>query len=355
MNLPDPLPELGFYTLAGHSETPRDLIGEVRTAERIGLGSAFISERWNFKEAGALSGAAGAATERLAIATAATNHNTRHPVITASFAMTMHRLTGGRFTLGLGRGIRPLFDAVGLPPVTIAQMEDFAGLMRRLWRGETILGHDGPAGRYPALTLLGSSTDDAIPLGLTAWGPRTCALGGRAFDQVVLHTFFGDETVRRCVRAVREGAERVGRDPAEVRIWSVLATIPPGTPDDRRLVKVTARLASYLQASGYGEGLVAANGWDPRVLERFRADEVVRSFGPSPIDQHGTVEQLAHITGLLPPEWTAAAAEGPAARCVEAVRHQLDLGVDGVILHGCTPDELGPIVEEYRAPVESRA
>ena len=55
--------------------------------------------------------------------------------------------------LGLGRGIGPMMGALGLPPVTTAQLEDFAGLMRRLWRGETIVGHDGPAGRYPFLRL----------------------------------------------------------------------------------------------------------------------------------------------------------------------------------------------------------
>ena len=74
----------------------------------------------------------GAVSTNLQIATGATNHNTRHPIITASYATTMHRLTDGRFTLGLGRGIGPMMGALGLPPVTTAQLEDFAGLMRRL-------------------------------------------------------------------------------------------------------------------------------------------------------------------------------------------------------------------------------
>jgi hypothetical protein len=33
---------------------------------------------------------------------------------------------------------------------------------------------------------------------------------------------------------------------------------------------------------------------------------------------------------------------------VAAVRNQFDLGCDGVIMHGATPSELTPIVEEYR-------
>lgn len=146
-----PCNELGFYTLAGHSDSPRDLVDEVRRAEELGLGAAFVSERFNVKDAAVLSGAAGAVSERIGIATGATNHNTRHPLITATLATTMHRLTGGRFALGLGRGFDPLFKAIGLQPITSAQLEDVVSIYRRLWHGEMILGHDGPAGQYSYL------------------------------------------------------------------------------------------------------------------------------------------------------------------------------------------------------------
>ncbi len=43
--------ELGFYTLAGQPESSRDLVREVIDAEAMGLGTAFISERYNLKEA----------------------------------------------------------------------------------------------------------------------------------------------------------------------------------------------------------------------------------------------------------------------------------------------------------------
>ena len=148
-----PLDELGFYTLAGQADSSRDLVEEVRLAERLGLGSVFISERFDKKEAGVLSGAAGAVSERLSVVTAATNHNTRHPMITAGLARTMQSLTGGRFVLGLGRGIPVIQDTYGIGRVTTAQLEDFAGILRRLFRGEAIIGHDGPAGSYPVLYL----------------------------------------------------------------------------------------------------------------------------------------------------------------------------------------------------------
>jgi len=339
------LTELGFYTLAGAPKSPAELLDEVRQGEAMGLGTAFISERYNIKEASTLSGAAAAVSSEVQIATAATNHNTRHPMVTASYATTMHHLTGGRFTLGIGRGIAPLQDIYGIPRITTAQMEDFAGLMRRLWKGEVIFGHDGPAGNFPLLHL-GSEFDDDIPLLLVAFGPESLALGGRAFDHVVLHTFFTDETLARCVRTVKDAAEQAGRDPDSVTVWSCLATVGDHLPEDLRLRKTVGRMATYLQ--GYGDLLVATNGWDPTPLEAFRADEVVGTFAGA-LDQKATTEQLEHIATLIPEEWLAPAATGSAEQCVATVRGQFDLGADAVILHGATPTELAPVVDAYRA------
>jgi len=336
--------ELAFYTLAGAPDTPRDLIEEVRQGEELGLGSVFISERFNIKEAATICGAVGAVSTDLGIATAATNHNTRHPMVTAAFAMTMHKLTGGRFSLGLGRGIAQLMSIFGLSQIKTAEIEDFSGLMRRIWRGEVVMGHDGPAGKYPLLTM-GPEYNEHIPMTLTAFGPRSLALGGRAFDAVVLHTFFTDETTERCVRAVKRAAEEAGRDPAKVRVWACFATVGDHLPADVRLRKTVGRMATYLQA--YGDLMVKTNGWDPEVLRRFRGDDLVKGFR-SALDATATTEQLEHVATLIPEEWLASAAMGSAAQCVEKTSGQFGLGCDGVILHGASPAELAPIVEEYR-------
>jgi probable F420-dependent oxidoreductase len=336
--------ELGFYVLAGQARSTRDALQELRDGEALGFGTAFVSERYNKKEAGVLCGAAGAVTERLRIQTAATNHNTRHPMVTAGFARTMQSLTGGRFVLGLGRGIPPLQDAFGQGRITTAQMEDFAGILRRLFRGEVVFGHDGPAGRWPVLHL-DSSLDEHLPMGMVAFGPHTLELAGRCFDEVVLHTYFTDETTARCVQTVKGAAEQAGRDPADVKVWSCFATIPDHLSEEARLLKTVGRLGTYLQ--GYGALLVRTNGWDPAVLERFLADPVVGSVRG--LDIEGTREQLEHAATLLPEEWFEASATGTPERCAAAVRHQLDLGCDGVILHGCAPADLAPVLTAYRA------
>lgn len=339
------LDELGYYLLAGAGGSgPASIIEEARDGEALGFGTAFISERWNVKEASSLVGAACAVTSRMQIATAATNHNTRHPIITASWATTMHRLSGGRFTLGIGRGVGPIYKAFGIPPVTTAQMEDWAGLMRRLWRGEVVVNHDGPAGRYQLLVLDPDFRED-IRLGIVAFGPNTLELGGRMFDDVVLHTFFTPETLQRCVKTVKDAAEHAGRDPDSVRVWSCLATVGDHLPEELRLKKTVARLASYLQ--GYGDLMVETNGWDPAVLERFRADDVVRAV-PGAVDAKATAEQIEHIAGILPAEWLEPAATGSADQCAKRVRYEMELGADRVIMHGATPTELAPILAAYR-------
>jgi len=129
-------------------------------------------------------------------------------------------------------------------------------------------------------------------------------------------------------------------------VWSCFATVGDHLPPEVRLRKTVGRLATYLQ--GYGDLMVSTNGWDPGVLARFRADEVVGSVGGA-IDQKATLDQLEHISTLIPDEWLAPAARGSAARCAEAVQGQFALGADSVILHGASPAELAPIVDAYRS------
>ncbi|GAA4685162.1 TIGR03857 family LLM class F420-dependent oxidoreductase [Nocardioides nanhaiensis] len=340
-----PLPELGCYGLAGHSASPGDLVAEARLAEQLGLGSLFLSERFNAKDAAVMAGAAVAASTTLGVGTAATNHVTRHPMVTATMAVTAHRMSGGRYALGLGRGFDVLFDLMGLPRVTGAQLEDAVGVYRRLWRGEAF-GHEGPLGTYPYLCL-DTGFDERIPVLMTAIGDRTLRLAGRVADGVVLHTFLTDEALARSVAAVRRGAEEAGRDPASVRVWAVLATVTDDLPEQLQLRKLVGRMATYLQ--GYGEVLVRANGWSLEDLESFRSDALVQGY-PGAFDAVGTTEELRHLRDdVLPAHWLEASATGTPEQCAARIADQLAAGADSVVLHGATPTELAPVVEAWRA------
>ena len=161
---------------------------------------------------------------------------------------------------------------------------------------------------------------------------------------MVLHTFFTDETTVRAIETVKRAAEEAGRNPDDVRVWSCFATIGDHLAPEVRLKKTVGRMATYLQA--YGDLMVRTNGWDPDVLKRFRENDLVLGFQGA-LDQNGTTDLLEQVAGLIPEDWLAAAATGTPDQCVAAINHQLDLGCDGVILHGASPVDLAPIVDCY--------
>jgi 5,10-methylenetetrahydromethanopterin reductase len=336
-------PELGCYLLPGHSQTPADLLTEVRDAERLGLGSAWISERFDAKESGVTVGAAAAVTERIYVGTAATNINTRHVMNTAAMASTAHHISNGRFALGIARGVGIRQDLWGLPKVNNAQLRDFSDMMKRLWRGERVAGYDGSLGNFPYLHMADWVAAD-IPQLFVGFGPKSLSFAGSVFDGVILHTFLSDAALSRACERVRQGAEHAGRDPDRVKVWSVLACgVDPSEEDYLRMA--VARMATYLQAPGYGELLVAINEWDQRQLDAFRAHPTVATM-PGGIDSVASLEQLQEIQTLIPEEWLPAAF-GTASHAAQRIDEQFKAGADGVILHASTAEECAPAIASY--------
>ena len=340
------------YTLMTEQSGPRELVRYAVAAEQAGFDfevmsdhfSPWLTEQGHAPYAWTTLGAVAQATERVGLMTYVTCPPLRyHPAVVAQKSATLQILAAGRFTLGLGRGFDRMFDAMGLPHITSAQLEDFAGIMRRLWAGEMILGHDGPAGKWPYLNL--SDVEGLhVDLGFVAIGPKSLALGGKVFDQVVLHTFFTDEYTAKAVKIVKDAAEQAGRNPDDVKVWSCFATVGDHIPYDLRIKKTVGRLATYIQ--GYGQLLVDVNQWDQGAMDRLKADEKFANFQGA-IDGLATTEELEYFQTLIPDEWLAPMAAGSPAQCVAAIRNQFALGCDGVIMHGANPTELAPIVDEY--------
>ena len=143
---------------------------------------------------------------------------------------------------------------------------------------------------------------------------------------------------------MKQAAGDAGRDPDDVQVWSCFAVVSDEISEDVRLKKTVGRLATYLQ--GYGDLMVKTNGWDPAALDAFRADEFVSTFRGA-LDDVATPDQLAHVATLIPDEWLAPMATGSPAQCAEAVKGQLDMGCDGVIMHGVNPSQLRSVIKAY--------
>jgi hypothetical protein len=179
-------PELGFYTLPGRVSDPRPLLQEVVDAERIGLGSVWISERQDVKEAAALSGAAVARTERAG--GGGRRHQPQHP------PSGHDRGVRRDVQRAVGRALRArprprLRDALGHVGRAARDARDARGHRRACCAG------CGQARRSSATTAppaafaylsLDTAIDPPPPLVLAALGPKSQALAGRAFDAALL-------------------------------------------------------------------------------------------------------------------------------------------------------------------------
>lgn len=336
-------PELSCYLLPGHTTNPADAIVEARAAESLGLGKVWLSERFDVKDAGVICAAALSATERIHVATAATNIHTRHPMVLASMCSSLHYLSAGRFELGLARGVAIRNQLMGLDSVSNAKMVEALGVLRTLWKGGKVMGHKGELGELPYLSM-GDWMDADIPLHFVGFGPASLSFAGAHFDGVHLHTFISDAGLRKAKALIQEGAESAGRNPDNIQVYSVFATALDPTREDY-LRKLVARMATYMQAPGYAELLIELNGWDPEVLAAFRANDTVAGMLGG-IDSVANLEQLEEMSELIPAEWFPAAL-GSASECASAWQHQLDNGATGVVIHGSTPGEFAPIVEAY--------
>lgn len=345
-------PELGFYSLPGHAPDPTPAVEEISTGERLGLGSVWLSERLNTKNVEVLSGLAAALTDRMGIASGLiANLPLRHPLVTAAYASTMSKLTGDRFTLGIGRGVDPLADAAGVPRLDFALLEDYVTVLRRLWSGEAF-SHEGPAGSFPKLAL-GAELESTPPIVMGSMGDRTLRWAGRVCDGVVFNSLWSARAVAHSTEQVRLGAEEAGRDPAEVTVWAILVTACE-VPEEVWLASVVRRMNTYLLAPGMMEAVCAANGWDASLLPKLREELAGVDGGKgggTPLGDEGTTraaDELKQLAAMYPREWiTEGNAVGSAADCARAVRERFDAGADGVLFHGTHPADLEPLLREW--------
>ena len=274
---------------------------------------------------------------KIAIATGVTT-TTRHPMVTAGYAHTMQAspaVLRARPRRGM-RGCRMRSASAGSPLRRWRISPDSCAVLP----GEAIIGHDGPAGKYPVLHL-NAGLDEHLPLGISAFGPETLKLGGRAFDRVILHTFFTEETTRRCVDTVKR--QRSTQGGSRRRTGLVVLRRRERRNQRGRPAQEDGGAATYLQ--GYGDLMVKTNGWDP--LRDAFPWRRVRLDVPGALDDVATPDQLAHVATLIPDEWLAPMATGSPAQCAEAVKGQLDMGCDGVIMHGVGPSQLRSVIEAY--------
>ena len=330
------------------ARTPAQGIEDAVEAERIGFRRAFLSERWNLKEAGVLLGAAGARTSRIGLGTGVIPPAARHPLHAAAFGCTMQAAFGPRFVLGLGRGDDCVYAGTGLRAFGFDALVDYVDILRRLWRGETV-AYDGPAGSYGRLAIADRHEGPDPEVWFGTFGlPKAAAAAARAFDGVLLVPNMTPEATHASVTRIREACERIGRDPRSIRIAQCVITAPELDELETRQV-AHGRAVTYLQAPGYRDALIRVNGWDPDIVRRLAAHEL---FGGTDViaDNRFHRSELLGPAALVPDSWMEeSCALGSVSACVKSLRRFRDAGADEIVTYGSTPGQNAELVRAWTA------
>jgi len=150
-----------------------------------------------------------AETRKVVVGPMVTNPATRDWTVTASLFATLNEMYGNRTICGIGRGDSAVRVTNGAP-TTLATLRDSIHVIRELANGREV-EYKGATLRFPW------GTASRLEMWVAAYGPKALALTGEVGDGFILQLADPDITAWS-VRAVREAAERAGRDPGAVQI-----------------------------------------------------------------------------------------------------------------------------------------
>lgn len=226
-----------FAYFCGHEQwQPEELVEHAVLAEESGFDMVVVSEHFHpwVDDAGASGfafatiGAMAARTERIEFATGVTTPLFRyHPAVIAQAAATLDRLSGGRFTLGVGTGENinegPLgYDFPGYAERN-ARMTEALEVIRRLLDGEK-LSFEGSYYRTDRAKLY-SPPFGKVPILMAAGGPKSATLAGERAQGVIASVKDPAETIENVITPLREAASASGHPHPTVLAtrWSLFA------------------------------------------------------------------------------------------------------------------------------------
>jgi probable F420-dependent oxidoreductase len=283
----------------------------VRRAEALGFDGVVVPET-SHNPFMALALAAEHST-RLTLATSVAQAFVRSPTTTAYAAFDLQRLSGGRFSLGLGSQVKGQIERrFGMPWTAPGpRMRDYVLAMRAVWscwQTGSPLNYQGTHYRLNVMTP--NHRPRPLPDGVSfprvaiaAVLPYMTALAGELCDGVRLHVFTTERYVQNVsLPNLRKGAARAGRslDGFEISGGGVVATGPTKEAVAKAVDHARWSIAFYgstrtyttvWEQHGWEETgrklheLSVTNGWDR--MPGLITDEMVRTFAAV-----GTYEEI---------------------------------------------------------------
>ncbi len=214
-----------------------ELVALAQRAEDRGLAQLWLGDEGPAREPFAVLAAAAVATSALELAVGVTNPYLRHPGVATAAMLTVHELSGGRATLGVGAG-----GQMSLGPFGLAAEEPLARVAGFLEIARSVCDQRaGPGYDPPDTAIHADAAGGPMPLFVGGRGPAINRLASRLADGAFvagMPPFHYDEVIgwAREVRPIQIALyPSVAFDEAAVEhhrpemIWSLL-----DTPDEVR-------------------------------------------------------------------------------------------------------------------------
>ncbi len=160
-------------------------------------------------------------TKTIKLGPGVTSPRSRIAPVTARAMATLNQIAPGRCVLGIGSG-NTARRAWGMPIATLDEIREEVGILRNMLKGEEALYTEGPnkymdEGRKRYVKFLSPdwefiNKNDEIPIYIAGSGPKTLELAGEIADGIILLGAIGESFVEYCMKHLKIGADRAGRD-----------------------------------------------------------------------------------------------------------------------------------------------
>jgi 5,10-methylenetetrahydromethanopterin reductase len=300
------------------------------------------------------------ATQHVGLGTAVTNPVTRHPAATAAAAAALQLASGGRFTLGIGRGDSALAH-LGRAPASVPVFERYLIALQAYLRGEEIafdeLGfHESVAPPVDTLGLASAPSTSRlhwvtpgstkVPVEVAATGERVLGAAARHADRVMLALGADPERVRWGIDTVRAAREAADLDPDGVAVGAFVNVVAHPNLDVARTL-VSGGLSTFARFS-------VMHGTPNGPVDDTQREVLGKVRGAYDMTRHTQVGS-PQASELTPEFIDRFAIVGDSEECGRRLRELVDLGLDKLIVTGPTlgadPTEAKLAVEHFSGEV----
>jgi len=259
----------------------------------------------------AIAAAAAVLTKDTLIATSVVDTVRRHPALLAQTALTIDHLSKGRFILGLGAGEMENTVPYGFDfKAPVGRFEESLKVIRLLWESDGPVNFEGRFYQLHHARLDTEPYDGRFPkIWIGCSGPRMLDIAGREADGWWPVGSFSVEGYAGMLAALRQSAERAGRDPMAITTAAFMTCLIGDEGELEEIVQAPLIKAFLLQVRGdylrergfahpLGEDWKGIHDINPATLTRERLLDFLGKVDPRAVlavVPHGSPRRVAEV------------------------------------------------------------